>query len=60
MQAAQARRLREAWKAKGNPSCVHPKVEKEYDLGGDTGDEVCTTCGAAALRGTLRLPPKAT
>lgn len=25
--------------------CDHPKTEKEYYLGSDTGDKVCTTCG---------------
>jgi hypothetical protein len=46
MQADKAERLREAWAKKGNPSCDHPRLDKEYILGGDTGDVVCTTCGA--------------
>ena len=28
----------------GNKPCEHPKLEKEYYLGSDTGDYVCTTC----------------
>ena len=58
MQSSKAAQLRRAWEAKGNPPCAHPGVEKEYDLGADTGDEVCTTCGAAAHRGILRVPPR--
>ena len=54
MQLAKVALLRKAWKAKGNPHCDHPSVDKEYDLGADTGDEVCTICGASAPRGTLR------
>ena len=57
MQSSKAAQLRQAWKAKGNPLCDHPPVEKEYELGADTGDEVCTRCGATAPRGTLRVPP---
>ena len=53
MQASKAAQLQQAWNAKGNPPCDHPRVEKEYYLGTATGDEVCTTCGVAALRGTL-------
>lgn len=50
MQADQARRLREAWAAQGDPPCSHPKRDKEYDLGGDTGDLVCTRCGKTRPR----------
>ena len=50
--------LRKTWAAKGNPSCDHPAVEKEYSRGADTGDEVCTTCGDAGPRGTSRPRPK--
>lgn len=42
MQAKTARRLREAW---GDKPCNHPNLEKEYELGSDTGDYVCTSCG---------------
>jgi hypothetical protein len=45
MQTKQAAKLREEWTAKGNPDCEHPSLVKEYDLGSDTGDVVCTTCG---------------
>ena len=57
MQSSKAAQLRRAWEDKGNPLCDHPRVEKEYDLGADTGDEVCTRCGATAHRGTLRVSP---
>lgn len=42
MQAKDATRLRSTW---GDKPCTHPHAEKEYDLGGDTGDYACTTCG---------------
>ena len=44
MQARKARELSEKY---GNKPCKHPKLEKEYYLGADTGDYVCTTCGKA-------------
>jgi len=34
--------IREAW---GDKPCDHPHIEREYDLGADTGDLVCTQCG---------------
>lgn len=37
--------LRESWAAKGSPACEHPQLVKEYYLGAQTGDKVCTTCG---------------
>jgi hypothetical protein len=47
MHSITAARLRENWKAQGNPPCKHPEVElesasKRYL----TGKHVCTTCGA--------------
>ena len=54
MQANEGEYLRRLWAAKGNPPCPHPNVDKEYIWGADTGDDVCTTCGAAAMRGTLK------
>ena len=54
MQLKKAETLRRAWIEKGNPSCEHPEVDKEYYLGTDTGDEVCTTCGRSAPPGTLQ------
>ena len=42
MQHEEAKAIRKAW---GDKPCNHPKVEKEYYLGSDTGDKVCTTCG---------------
>jgi transcription initiation factor TFIIIB Brf1 subunit/transcription initiation factor TFIIB len=43
MQMDEAARLREKW---GDKPCSHPKIMKEYYLGSQTGDKVCTTCGA--------------
>jgi hypothetical protein len=45
MQARKAAQLQAAWAKKGNPPCEHPNLDKEYTLGADTGDVVCTTCG---------------
>lgn len=42
MQHAAAMKLRKAW---GEDPCDHPNLEKEYYLGSDTMDYVCTTCG---------------
>lgn len=42
MQHEKAKSIRKSW---GNKACNHPKVEKEYYLGTQTGDKVCTTCG---------------
>lgn len=42
MQLEKAQSLRRTW---GNKPCNHPQTEKEYYLGSDTGDKVCTTCG---------------
>ena len=46
MQASKGAELRRAWEAKGNQPCKHPETDKEYYLGSDSGDRVCTTCGA--------------
>ena len=42
MQMDKAIELRKAW---GNKPCSHPNFDKEYHLGSDTGDYVCTSCG---------------
>jgi hypothetical protein len=42
MQAKQAQILRDEW---GDKPCNHPNYEKEYYLGANTGDKVCTQCG---------------
>ena len=31
----------------GGKPCSHPRLVKERDIGGLTGDYVCTTCGEA-------------
>ncbi|MFJ2961150.1 hypothetical protein ACIPIC_02435 [Streptomyces collinus] len=45
MQMDVGQRLRDEWAAKGSPPCSHPRLEKEYWQGSDTGDKVCDTCG---------------
>lgn len=59
MQIWKAAELRRAWVRKGNPLCVHPELEREYDKGSNTGDVVCTTCGASHLRDVLVAQGKA-
>lgn len=43
MQKERAKELRQKW---GDKPCDHPKLEKEYHLGGDTGDKICVQCGS--------------
>jgi hypothetical protein len=45
MQMYDAFRLQKEWEEKGNPPCEHENIEKEYYLGTQTGDKVCTKCG---------------
>jgi hypothetical protein len=42
MQASKAKRKRDDW---GDKPCSHPSFAKEYILGAQTGDYVCTQCG---------------
>ena len=42
MQFDEAIRLRESWQGK---SCNHLSIEKEYYLGSDTMDYICSQCG---------------
>jgi len=42
MQFSDAQHLRETW---GEKPCDHPGYDKEYYLGADTMDKVCTQCG---------------
>lgn len=42
MQNDKAQQLQRSW---GDKPCEHKSVEKEYFLGAQTGDYVCTTCG---------------
>lgn len=51
MQSSDARRLRERW---GNKPCDHPNFDKEYNLGADTGDMVCTQCGEVFSKSEIR------
>ena len=47
MQMDDAAELRRKWKAKGDPPCDHPHLDKEYYLGTQTMDYVCTRCGVS-------------
>lgn len=47
MQHEEAKRLKENW---GDKPCDHPSFEKEYYLGADTMDFLCSTCGADFTR----------
>ena len=51
VQMAEVAKIRAAWVAKGDPPCDHPKTDKEYALGGGTGDVACMTCGRSWMRG---------
>ena len=42
MQHDEAQKLSREW---GDKPCSHPEYDKEYYLGANTGDYVCTTCG---------------
>lgn len=42
MKYSDAKQLKINW---GDKPCNHLQIEKEYDLGADTGDYVCVTCG---------------
>jgi len=53
MQYEDAKYLRQKWKDNGNKVCTHPSIEKEYYLGAQTGDYVCTTCGYTATKETF-------
>ena len=54
MQMSDATRLQQQWQAKGSPPCSHPQMDDEFDLGGRTGDKVCTTCGESFSREQLK------
>lgn len=47
MQMEDAKELREKW---GNKPCNHPILDKEYYLGTQTGDYICTQCGKSASK----------
>jgi hypothetical protein len=44
MQSSDAKRKRDSW---GDKPCKHSNFVKEYILGSQTGDYICTTCGQA-------------
>lgn len=48
--------LRKEWAEKGDPPCEHLVLDKEYYLGADTGDLICTTCGEVWGRGDPKRP----
>lgn len=49
MNILRGEKLRQAWEARGNPTCDHPQVVQERaQRGTRTGDYFCTVCGAYA------------
>jgi hypothetical protein len=39
--------------------CEHPRFEREFYLGSDTGDKICTSCREVFTRGEwLEMAPK--
>lgn len=42
MQSRKADEIRKEW---GDKECDHPEFDKEYYLGAQTGDYICTQCG---------------
>jgi hypothetical protein len=48
-QVGDAESRQRAWLEKGSPRCDHAKVSKEYYLGADTGDYVCSQCGETGV-----------
>lgn len=47
MQYDEGLAIRKEW---GDKPCSHPVVVKEYYLGSNTGDRICTTCGLSASK----------
>jgi hypothetical protein len=47
MKMEEALELQRKWKDNGDLPCEHSNIEKEYHIGAQTGDYVCTTCGEA-------------
>lgn len=45
MQFKDAKELRSKWQKDGNKPCSHPELEKEYYLGSQGFDYICTICG---------------
>jgi hypothetical protein len=41
--------IRTSWGRSGSPRCAHEHLEKEYDLGAQTGDYGCLTCGESFM-----------
>ena len=46
VQASEVATIRERWRTAGEPPCAHERTDREYELGGDTGDYACLDCGA--------------
>jgi hypothetical protein len=53
MQTDRARLLRQVW---GDKPCSHPRIEEEYNLGYETGDYLCTTCGKEFPKSEIESP----
>lgn len=50
VQFAEANKIEARWIAAGSPYCEHPNIDKEYDLGMDSGDKRCLSCGDTFTR----------
>ena len=51
MTPEEARRLRQQWKAAGQPPCEHTTLRLERTVGGYfTGNYICVRCGQVVLR----------
>ena len=49
--------LREAWRDKGSPECIHPELSLERSCSGViTGAYICTICGALVNAVESRRP----
>jgi hypothetical protein len=57
VQMAKVAQIRADWVSEGEPLCTHESYDKEYALGGDTGDYACMTCGAEWQRGSDKPLP---
>ena len=52
MQYKKAKEIRDNW---GDKTCEHPKFEKEYYLGADTGDLICIECGKEFTKNEIEI-----
>jgi hypothetical protein len=51
VQLSKLAEIRAQWVAAGDKPCDHPKTDREYHLGAQTGDVGCLVCGESWPRG---------